>query len=135
MGTFALLNKESLLAEPSGCAGIGGLIKFLKNACFDGAEGILFVAVIYKNTLNRILEQKFYQPHICKNFRFKAIGLHTPTIKSFTKIRNELTPPSDVIHSHPVGFKTIGNNYKRDVRLFSCDYIAVRCNGSLPILY
>lgn len=106
-GTFALLNKESLLVEPSGCAGIGGLIKFFEKRSFDGAVGILFCGGnIQKNTLNRILEQNFINPTYVRILDLKGQQLaHTPIIKSFTKIRNELTPPSDVIHSQIVGFK------------------------------
>lgn len=105
-GTFALLNKESLLVEPAGCAGIACLIKFFEKKGFDGPVGIpLCGGNIQKNTLNRILEQNFNNPDYISILDLKGQKLvNTPIIKSFSKT-NKIHYLSTNIPNHLEDFK------------------------------
>ena len=101
-GTFALLNKESLLVEPSGCASIAGLIKFFKKYSFDGPVGLpLCGGNIQKNTLNRILEQNFNNSTYVSILDLKGQQLvNAPIIKSFSKTNDRPYPTTNEFNHH-----------------------------------
>ncbi|HVV69160.1 MAG TPA: pyridoxal-phosphate dependent enzyme [Patescibacteria group bacterium] len=94
---FALLNKESLLIEPSGCAGIAALIELSHKIKFTGSIGIVLCGGnIQKNILNRILQFNFSNSHYKYLLDLKGQSvLHTPISKSYSG-QNEISKPLTV---------------------------------------
>lgn len=91
-GTFALLNKESLLVEPAGSAGIAGLIKYFKMHKLDGPVGIpLCGGNIQKNSLNRILQHHFVDPTYIAMLDLRGQKLtNTSIVKPYMSTKKDL---------------------------------------------
>ena len=109
LGTYLLINKESILVEPSGCAGIAALLALSKKYKFSGPIGIpLCGGNIQKNTLNRILEYPFSKTEFFDLLDLKGQRLtSTPIIISYNEPSSDKKETSNIISDFESQFSLI----------------------------